>query len=69
MSKALDTIRVNIRIHKDLHEYYKKKSEGTGIPMSFLMSMDLLEKAKQDQTLERMPDLMKVAQEMGIVKE
>lgn len=60
MAEALDTIRVNIRIHKNLHEYYRVKSEATGIPMSYLMSMDLLEKAKQDEFITKFPELMEI---------
>jgi hypothetical protein len=52
------TVRVNINIVKGLHEYYKEKSRVTGIPMSYLMSMDLLSKAQQDEFVERFPELM-----------
>jgi len=52
------TVRVNINIVRGLHEYYKEKSRVTGIPMSYLMSMDLLAKAQQDEFVERFPELM-----------
>ena len=69
MPEALDTIRVNIRIHSKLHEYYKLKSESTGIPMSYLMSMDLLEKANQDQFITQFPEMMELAKKMDKPKE
>lgn len=51
-------VRVNINIVKGLHEYYKEKSRITGIPMSYLMAMDLLAKAQQDEFVEKFPELM-----------
>lgn len=68
MAEALDTIRVNIRIHTKLHEYYKLRSESTGIPMSYLMSMDLLEKSKQDEFMTQFPEMMEWAKRMELEK-
>ena len=68
MAEALDTIRVNIRIHTKLHEYYKLKSESTGIPMSYLMSMDLLAKAEQDQFVTQFPELMELVKRQEVEK-
>lgn len=54
-----DTVRIGIKIHRNLYEYYKKKSRETGIPQGYLMAMDLMEKAKQDDFVLQFPELMK----------
>lgn len=44
-----NTIRVNIRVPRPLHAYYKQKSEKMGVPMAILMMMDMLEKSKREK--------------------
>lgn len=47
-----EMVRVNIRITKELYDYYKQLSERNGVPMSTLMMMDLekqREKSKESQ--------------------
>ncbi len=44
MNKNENTmIRFNIRLSKEMHDYYKEKSERTGVSMSSLIFLDLEE--------------------------
>lgn len=40
---AKTTVRVNINISSELHEYYKEQAERAGVSMSAAMSFALLE--------------------------
>lgn len=45
------TKRVNIRITEEMHEWFKKRSEDTGVAMSGLMALALEEHMVQRQTV------------------
>lgn len=46
-----DFTRVNIKVTKDVYDFYKSKSERTGVPMSTLMYLEL-DKAMQIEKKE-----------------
>lgn len=45
------TKRVNIRITEEMHQWFKKRSEQTGVNMSSLMALALEEHMVQRQTI------------------
>lgn len=51
---ANEFIRVNIKLPKAMHDYYKEKSERTGVPMSSLMYLDLEKVQEQDKAINAM---------------
>lgn len=53
-----NTVRVNIRIPIEIHEYYKTKSEKTGVAMSALMYLDLENYLMIKKSTEDLPLLM-----------
>lgn len=62
-----DLIRVNIRISKDVKNYYTTRSKQTGVSMTALMYL-ALEKAMREETFMKtgLPQLLKMAKEHGI---
>lgn len=54
------TSRVNIRISKKVHEFYKVQAAEMGLSVSSLMAVALNEYMKQQQTIDVMPDLMEL---------
>lgn len=59
-----NTVRVNIRIPIEIHEYYKNKSEKTGVSMSALMYLDLENYLMIKKSTEDLPLLMAQMQKM-----
>jgi len=53
-----NTIRVNIRIPKEMYDYYKTKSEKTGVAMSALMYLDMENYLMIKKSTEGLPLLM-----------
>lgn len=54
------TARVNIRISKRVHQYYKVRASEMGLSVSSLMAVALNEYMKQEQSMEHMPKLMEM---------
>lgn len=57
-----DLKRVNIRIHPDMYEWFKIRSEKTGLPMSALMYLALEQHIQQQTMLPHIPDMIKELQ-------
>jgi hypothetical protein len=57
MSNA-NTIRVNIRIPKEMYDYYKTKSGKTGVAMSALMYLDMENYLMIKKSTEDLPLLL-----------
>jgi len=57
MSKE-NTVRVNIRIPNEIYDYYKSKSERTGVAMSALMYLDIENYLMIKKSTEDLPALM-----------
>lgn len=58
--ESLKQSRVNIRMSKKIHSFYKNMSEEMGISVSAVMVIALNEYMKQQVTVEFMPDLMEL---------
>lgn len=53
-----NTIRVNIRVPIEMYDYYKTKSEKTGVAMSALMYLDMENYLMIKKSTEGLPLLM-----------
>lgn len=54
------TKRVNIRISEGMHEWFKMRSEETGVPASSLMALALEEHMAQRQSIVGLDNLNKL---------
>lgn len=54
------TKRVNIRISESMHEWFKMRSEETGVPASSLMALALEEHMVQRQSIVGLDNLNKL---------
>lgn len=60
--------RFNIRISPEVYEYFKNRSEKTGVAMSALMFLMLEKGVREEQFLDsELPELIKQAQAKGIL--
>jgi len=57
--KKMDMKRVNIRISPEVHEWFKMRSEKTGVPMSSLMFLALEQYIQQQTIAPYIPDMIK----------
>lgn len=53
--------RVNIRVTPEIHEWFRGRSERTGVPMSALMFLALEQYVQQQMMMPHIPDIMKHA--------
>jgi hypothetical protein len=58
MSQKDTTTRVNIRIPNVLYDYYKSKSDSTGVSMSALMYLDLENYLMMKKSMDELPALL-----------
>jgi hypothetical protein len=50
--------RVNIRVSPEVHDWFRIRSEKTGVPMSSLMFLALETHIQQQQMLPYIPDMV-----------
>ena len=62
------TKRVNIRISENMHQWFMKRSEDTGVPMSSLMSLALEEHMVQREAIVGLDSLNKIIEKSNHVK-
>jgi len=51
--------RVNIRVSPEVHEWFRIRSEVTGVPMSSLMFLALESHIQQQTLIPHIPDMVK----------
>lgn len=51
--------RVNIRVSPEVHEWFRVRSEKTGVPMSSLMFLALEQYIQQQNVLPHIPGMIK----------
>lgn len=56
--------RVNFNISKDLHSFFKGRSEKTGIPMSALMVLALENHVREQTLIPQVSELLAQAREL-----
>lgn len=54
-----ELIRVNIRITPEVHQWFKEKSDRTGVSMSSLMYLALEQHVQQQSVVPMLPDMLK----------
>lgn len=57
--------RVNIRVSPEVHEWFKWRSEKTGVPMSSLMFLALEQYIQQQQLIPHVPEILEKARNEG----
>lgn len=57
-------VRVGLRVPEWVREWYENKSSETGISMSALMSMDLMDKIQQSDLIRQFPEFNNLTQEL-----
>lgn len=62
------TKRVNIRISENMHHWFMKRSEDTGVPMSSLMALALEEHMVQREAIVGLDILNKIIEKSNHVK-
>lgn len=62
------TKRVNIRISENMHQWFMKRSEDTGVPMSSLMALALEEHMVQREAIVGLDSLNKIIEKSNHVK-
>lgn len=68
MANLNKLVRKNIRMSKEVAEWYEKKAEEIGVSQSNLMVMALSEYIKQDKTIKMMSNIenmIKQLEKMG----
>lgn len=54
-----DMKRVNIRVSPEVHEWFRLRSEKTGVAMSALMFLALEQYIQQQTVMPHIPDMIK----------
>jgi len=55
--------RVNIRITPEVHEWFRLRSDRTGVPASSLMFLALEQHIQQQTMIPHIPDILEKAKE------
>ena len=63
MEQNPNITRVNIRISKEVHHWFKQKSDKTGIAQSALMHLALEQHVQQQLLTPHLPELFKQSQQ------
>jgi len=58
-------VRCHVRVPNMVREWYRKASEESGIPMTYLMGMALIKYMKEDQLIMSLPSLLKAYDEVS----
>jgi len=59
MAKDNEMKRVNIRVSPEVHEWFRIRSEKTGVPSSSLMYLALEQYIQQQMLLPHIPDMVR----------
>jgi len=65
MSEEYEMKRVNIRITPEVHEWFRLRSDRTGVPASSLMFLALEQYIQQQNMLPHIPEIIERARERG----
>lgn len=59
MKKTKDTVKVQISLPRDIHEKYKATADRTGVTLSSLIVLDIVNKANERTLVESIPAMLK----------
>lgn len=63
MKKAKDTVKVQVSLPRDIHAKYQAVAERTGVTLSSLIVLDIVNKANERTLVENLPEMVKFLQE------
>lgn len=61
--------RINIRISREVHEYFKRRSELTGVPMSSLMYLALEAHMEQQIAVKGISEFAPYLEQLKAIKQ